>query len=166
MRDREIDRRRERERSQTSPSPLSRDSHPILALQRAIGNHAVAQILARTPATTGTVEIHGVGGIKVTSGNLEDWVGKDAPDTVDVTSHKGKHSAGLEKLSTAHTKMDVKVAISPANKAGEELSVGGGTVLEIKDARIKHYAVADDVETWRIADFTNVHRTKTTHKVS
>jgi hypothetical protein len=166
MRDREIDRRRERERAQASASSLSRDSHPILALQRAIGNHAVAQVLARTPATTGTVQIHGVGGIKVTGGNLEDWVGKEAPDTVDVTSHKGKHSAGLEKLSTAHTKTDVKVTISPASNAGEELNVGGGTVLEIKDARIKHYAVADDVETWRIADFTNVHRTKITHKVS
>jgi hypothetical protein len=166
MRDREIDRRRERGRTEPSPSPPSRDSHPILALQRAIGNHAVAQILARTPATTGSVQIHGVGAIKVTGGNLEDWTGKEAPDTVEVTSHKGKHSAGLEKLSNAHTTTDVKVTISPANKAGEELSVGGGTLLEIQDARIKHYTVADDVETWRIADFTNVHRTKTTHKVS
>ena len=166
MRDRELDRRRERDRTETSLSSPSRDSHPILALQRAIGNHAVAQMLARTPATTGTVQIHGVGGIKVTGGNLEDWVGKEAPDTVDVTSHKGKHSAGLEKLSTAHTKTDVKVTISSAGKAGEELNVGGGTLLEIKDARIKHYAEADGVETWRVADFTAVHRTKTTHKVS
>jgi hypothetical protein len=166
MRDRQIDRRYERGRTEALPSPLSRDAHPILALQRAIGNHAVAQVLARTPVTTGTVQIQGVGGIKVTGGNLEDWAGKGAPDTVEVTSHKGKHSAGLEKLSTAHSKTDVKVTISPANKAGEELSVGGGTLLEITDARIKHYTVADDVETWRIADFTNVHRTKTTHKVS
>jgi hypothetical protein len=169
MRDREIDRRRERSRAQASPSPLSRDSHPILALQRAIGNHAVAQVLARKPVTTGatnTVQVHSVGEIAVTGGNLEEWAGKEVPDTVEVTSQKGKHSAKLEKLANAGTKTDVKVTIVAANKAGEELSLGGGTVLEIKDARIKHYAQADGVETWQVADFTNVHRTKTTHKVS
>jgi hypothetical protein len=44
--------------------------------------------------------------------------------------------------------------------------VGGGTTLEIKGARIKSYAVADGAETWRLADFTALHRTKITHKVS
>ena len=87
-------------------------------------------------------------------------------DTVDVTSAKGKHSAKLEKLATAGTRTDVKVTIAPVNGAGEELSVGGGTLLEIKDARIKGYAMKDGVETWRLAGFENVHRTKITHKVS
>jgi hypothetical protein len=170
MPERETDRRRERDRTQPLVSPSRHDANPVLALQRSIGNRAVAQMLARAPAGTatgtGTVHIHGVGAIKVTGGNLEDWTGKDAPETVDVTSHKGKHSAKLEKMSTERTKTDVKVTISPANKSGEELSVGGGTELEITGARIKDYAVAGGVETWQLADFTGVHRTKITHKVS
>lgn len=163
---RETDRRRERGRTQAPPSLLRRGSNPILALQRSIGNRAVVQVLARTPVRTGTVQISAVGEIKVKGGNLEEWAGKGAPDTVEVTSAKGKHSAKLEKMSNARTKTDVKVTISPANKAGEELSVGGGTLLEIKDARIKGYAVEDGVETWRVADFENVKRTKITRKVS
>ncbi len=160
------DRRREPGRSQAHRSPAQRSSNPVLALQRSIGNRAVAQVLARAPVRTGTVQIGGVGEIKVQGGNLDEWTGKDTPDTVDVTSAKGKHSAKLEKLSDAGTRTDVKVTIAPANSAGEELSVGGGTLLEIKDARIKGYAIKDGVETWRLAGFENVHRTKITHKVS
>ena len=159
-------RRREPGHTQASPSLLRRGSNPILALQRSIGNRAVVRVLARTPVRTGTVQINAVGEIKVKGGNLEEWAGKGAPDTVEVTSEKGKHSAKLEKLSSARTRTDVNVTISPANKAGEELSVGGGTLLEIKDARIKGYAVEDGVETWRVGDFENVKRTKTTRKVS
>jgi hypothetical protein len=160
------DRRREPGRSQAHRSPAHRSSNPVLALQRSIGNRAVAQVLARAPVRTGTVQIGGVGEIKVKGGNLDEWTGKDTPDTVDVTSAKGKHSAKLEKLSDTGTRTDVKVTIAPANSAGEELSVGGGTLLEIKDARIKGYAIKDGVETWRLAGFENVHRTKITHKIS
>src|SRR4051812_29732738 len=166
MPERDSERRRERGRTEVVPSPSRRDRHPVLALQRLIGNRAVAQVIARSPATTGTVHIPGVGDIKVKGGNLEEWAGKGAPDVVDVTSGKGKHSARLEKMSAERTKTDVKVTISPASNAGEELNVGGGTQLEIKAARVKDYAVADGAETWRLADFTDVHRTKTTHRVS
>jgi hypothetical protein len=107
-----------------------------------------------------------VGQIKVKGGNLEEWAGKGAPDAVEVTSAKGKHSAKLEKLANAGTRTDVKVMIAPANQAGEQLNVGGGTLLEIKDARIKGYAVEEGVETWRVADFEHVKRTKTTRKIS
>ena len=106
-------------------------------------------MLARAPAakgTTGSVQIGGVGEIKVNGGNLEEWAGKGAPDAVEVASEKGRHSAKLEKLATARTKMDVKVTISPPQKEGENLNVGGGFVLEIKDARIRRYAVEDG---WR-----------------
>lgn len=51
-------------------------------------------------------------------------------------------------------------------EAAEELNVGGGTVLDIKDARANGYAVEDGVETWRLTDFEAVKRTKITHKVS
>jgi hypothetical protein len=165
MPERETDRRRECP-AQAFRSQLLRSPNPVLTLQRAIGNRAVGQLLARTPRATGTVQIAGVGEIKVKGGNLEEWAGNAAPDTVEVTSEKGKHSAKLEKLSTERTRTDVKVTIAPANKAGEELNVGGGTVLEIKGARVKGYAVADGAETWRVADFTDVNRTKTTRRIS
>jgi hypothetical protein len=165
MPERKTDRRRKPARTQASASLPRRGSNPILALQRSIGNRAVVQVLARTPVRTGTVQISGVGEIKVKGGNLEEWTGTGAPDWVEVTSKKGKHSAKLEKLANARTRTDVKVTISPANKSGEELNVGGGTLLEIEGARIKGYTVEDGVETWRVGDFTNVKRTKITHKV-
>jgi hypothetical protein len=114
---------------------------------------------------TGTVNIPGVGKIKVKGGNLEEWDGKGAPDTVELTSEKGKHSGKLEKLAGARTKTSVTVMIAAAGKAGENLNVGGGTQLDIADARIAGYAVQDGVETWRITDFTNVKRAKITHTI-
>ena len=170
MQEWEIDRRRRREAARTpaSPSAADRISDPVLELQRTAGNAAVARMLARAPAakgTTGSVQIGGVGVIKVSGGNLEEWAGKGAPDAVEVASEKGRHSAKLEKLDTARTKTDVKVTISPAGKEGEHLNVGGGFVLEIKDARIKHYAVEDGAETWQVADFESVKRTKITHTI-
>lgn len=171
MPERATDRRRRHEPGPTpaDPVPLRHSADPVLALQRAAGNRAVAGLLARAPAAkgaTGTVEIAAVGAIKVSGGNLEEWTGKGAPDTVELTSEPGKHSARLEKLATARTKTDVKVTISAAQKAGEQLNVGGGTVLDIKDARVKGYALQDGAETWRLDDFVDVKRTKVTRKVS
>lgn len=158
------DRRREPGRNETRRS-LRRSSNPVLALQRSIGNRAVGQVLARTAVPSGTVHIGALGDIKVKGGNLDDWTGQESPNTVDVSSKKGRHSAKLERLSNAGTRTDVKLTIAPSNNAGEELSVGGGTVLEITAARIKGYVVEDGVETWRLADFTAVRRTKITHRV-
>jgi hypothetical protein len=166
MQDRVTHRRRKPGRTEADSSLLRRSSNPVLALQRSIGNRAVAQVLARDPVRTGTVQIGGVGQIKVKGGNLEEWAGTATLDRVEVTSQKGKHSAKLQKLANARTRTDVKVTIAPPNKAGEQLSVGGGTLLEIKDAHIKDYAVEDGVETWRVDDFENLHRTKITHKIS
>ena len=59
----------------TAPEALGHDN-PVLALQRAAGNRAVTQLIARSPSTTATVEISGVGKIKVKGGNLEEWTGK------------------------------------------------------------------------------------------
>jgi hypothetical protein len=169
MPERAIDRRRrEAGRAPDGPAPSPNVTNPVLELQRSAGNAAVARMLARAPAakgTTGTVRIGGVGEINVNGGNLEEWAGKGAPDTVELASETGKHSAKLEKLATARTKTDVKVTISPPHKEGEHLNVGGGIVLDIKDARIKHYAVEDGVETWQLADFENVKRTKITHTI-
>jgi hypothetical protein len=166
MQDRVTHRRREPGRSQADSSLLRRSSNPVLALQRSIGNRAVAQVLARDPVRTGTVQIGSVGQIKVKGGNLEEWAGTAELDTVEVTSQKGKHSAKLQKLANARTRTDVKVTIAPANKAGEQLSVGGGTILEIKHALIEDYAVDDGAETWRVGGFESLRRTKITHKIS
>jgi hypothetical protein len=163
MLEREIDRRRGR-RTADADSPPQRAAHPVLALQRAAGNHAVAQMLARAPAVHDTVQIHGVGDVKVTGGNLEQWTGGDTPQTVDVTSHKGKHSAKLEKLAHDRTKLEAKVTIAPANK-GTELTTGG-TVLDLKNTEIEHYAAGDGTETWRLGGSMSVHRTKITHHLS
>jgi hypothetical protein len=165
MPERVTQRRRDPGRREADSSLVRRSSNPVIALQRSIGNRAVGQVLARDPVRTGTIQIGGIGQIKVKGGNLEEWAGTATLDTVEVTSQKGKHSAKLQKLSNAGTKMDIKVTIAPVNKAGEQLSVGGGTLLEIQGARIKGYAVEDGVETWRLAGFENVHRTKITHKI-
>ena len=164
------DRRRDEEDARP-PEPLPPQqgvADGVLALQRSLGNAAVTQLVARAPAadgTTGAVRISGVGEIKVHGGNLEEWTGTGAPDTVDLASDAGKHSAKLEKLAGARTKMDVKVTISVAGKTGEHLNVGGGTVLEIQAARIKGYAVEGGAETWQLADFENVKRTKTSRRI-
>jgi len=161
-------RRRDAGRTPVSAPLPERQSHPVLELQRSAGNAAVARILARAPAAngaTGSVHIGGIGEIKVHGGNLEEWAGTGAPDTVEVASEQGKHSAKLEKLATARTRTEVKVTISPPHKEGENLNVGGGFVLEIKDARIKHYAVEGGAETWQVADFASVKRTKITRTI-
>lgn len=85
---RETHRGREPGRSQAYPSPVRRSSNPVLALQRSIGNRGVVRMLARSPLRTGTVQIAGVGEIKVKGGNLDEWAGTEAPDTVEVTSEK------------------------------------------------------------------------------
>jgi hypothetical protein len=163
------DRRRQEEARPPEPLPPQQGvADPVLALQRSIGNAAVSQLVARAPAadgTTGTVRISGVGDIKVHDGNLEEWAGTAAPDTVDVASTAGRHSAKLEKLAGARTKTDVKVTISVPGNSGEHLNVGGGVMLEIQAARIKHYAADGGAETWQLADFENVKRTKTSHKI-
>lgn len=153
-------------RDQAESAQPRRGANPVLTLQRSIGNRAVGQVLARDPVRTGTVQIGSVGQIKVKGGNLEEWAGTATLDTVEVTSKKGKHSAKLQKLANSGTRTDVKVTIAPANKTGEQLNVGGGTLLEVSAAHIKDYSVEDGVETWRVGDFERVRRTQITHKIS
>lgn len=155
--------RRQLGAAHTAPEALSHDN-PVLALQRTAGNRAVAQLIARSPSTKAVVTIPGVGKIKVTGGNLEEWTGKDSYDTVDVTSQKGKHSTKLEKLATSRERVDVTVMIDPAGKEGENLNVGGGTQLLLKGARVK-YSIEGNVETWSLVDLTDVKRTKITHSI-
>ena len=50
-------------------------------------------------------------------------------------------------MSTARTRTEVTVTIAPAEQAGETVSVGGGILLEIQQARIKRYTIGDGLET-------------------
>src|SRR3954453_1899609 len=102
----------------TAPEALGHDN-PVLALQRAAGNRAVAQLIARSPSTKATVEIRCVGKVKVKGGNLKEWTGKDPFDPGAAPSPKGKHPAKLEKLATARTRTDVTIMIDAAGKDGE-----------------------------------------------
>jgi hypothetical protein len=61
--------------------------------------------------------------------------------------------------------LTLTVAVASANKSGQELDVPS-LAIEFTNARIKAYDVDGKTESWRVADFDGVHRTKTTRKVS
>lgn len=146
-------------------SPLARRSaNPVLALQGTIGNRATGAVLARTAADQGTVQIGKLPVIKIVGGNAGDWAAKKDPDTLEITSEVGKHSARLEGLSKDRAKVPLlKVSAPLPDQSGKNLAYG--TVeIEFKNARIAGYAVDGKVETWRAVDFEGVHRTTTSRK--
>jgi hypothetical protein len=152
----------------TSTGPGHRTENAVLALQQAVGNRAVGQILARDASSASrrpTIQI-GKLSIEVAGGNIDAWAGADVPDMLSVTSQKGPHSAELERMFKEHTKLgSLTLTVAAANKsAGSDLDLGS-LAIEITNARIKRYAVDGAAESWQVADFDGVHRTKTTHKV-
>jgi hypothetical protein len=151
----------------SSPRPARRTNDPVLALQQAVGNRAFGQLLARKGSVEPTIKI-GKSTIVVAGGNIADWAtGGDVPDVLDVTSQKGKHSAELERLSKERTRVPVltlTVAKQSSSPSGEQLDVGS-LAIEIKNARIKGYALDGKTESWHVADFDGVHRTTITRKV-
>jgi hypothetical protein len=156
------------QRAEDAPARSERRSdNPVLELQRAAGNRAVGQILARkgSDASAGPTIKLGKFSIDVSGGNIAAWAaGGDVPDALDVTSHKGRHSAELEHLSKDHTRTTLTLTVPDPGKGGEHLDLGS-LAIEIVNAHIKSYAVDGDAESWRVADFDAVHRTKTGHKV-
>jgi hypothetical protein len=144
--------------------PGRRANHPVLALQQAVGNRAVGQMLARKPSTNPTIKI-GKLAIEVAGGNIAAWAAGEVPEALEVTSEKGKHSAELERLSKERTRIkSLTLTVAGANQSGH-LDVGS-LAIEITNARIKGYDVNGKTESWQVADFDGVHRTKTTRKVS
>jgi hypothetical protein len=151
-------------RRDTSARAARRENNPVLALQQAVGNRAVGQILARKSKSP-TVEV-GKFMIDVAGGNVAAWAANEVPETLDVTSQKGKHSAELERLSKERTRIkSLTLTVAPANQSGQQLDLGS-LVIEIANSRIKGYTVNGKTESWQVADFDGVHRTKTTRKVS
>ncbi|QEC49551.1 hypothetical protein FSW04_19565 [Baekduia soli] len=143
-----------------------RPADPVLRLQRMAGNRATAQVLARQPATKdyGTVRIPKLPAIKITGGNAGDWAAKKNPDTLEVTSEKGRHSAELERLAKERTRIpSLRVTTPMVDQSGQHLDYGS-VEIEFVNARITGYAVDGKTETWRAVDFEAVHRTTVSHK--
>jgi hypothetical protein len=148
----------------TSARPSRRASNPVLALQQAVGNRAFGQMLARKPSKNPTIQI-GKLAIEVSGGNIAAWAANEIPEALEVTSQKGRHSAELERLAKNRTRIkSLTLTVAAANKSGE-LDLGS-LAIEFTNARIKGYAVDGKTESWQVADFAEVHRTKTTRKVS
>jgi hypothetical protein len=164
-RDRELTPRR---RFDDTSARLDRRVDDHIPLQQAVGNRAVGQMLARkaSPGSKSpTIQI-GKLAIQVAGGNLAAWAGSEVPDALEVTSQKGRHSAELERLSKDRTRTkSLTLTVAAVGKSGEELDLGA-LAIEFTNARIKGYQVDGDTETWQVADFDGVHRTKTTHKVA
>jgi hypothetical protein len=121
-------------------------------------------MLARKPSKNPTIQI-GKLAIEVAGGNIAAWAAGEVPEALEVTSQKGRHSAELERLAKDRTRIkSLTLTVAAANKSGE-LDLGS-LAIEFTNARIKGYAVDGKTESWQVADFAEVHRTKTTRKVS
>jgi hypothetical protein len=142
----------------------ARGVNPTMLLQRKIGNRATGQLLTRAPATKdhGTVHIGKLPAIKIVGGNAADWA-KDEPRTLESTSAKGKHSAALERLSKAGSKIPSLKVTTPIDQSGQHLDFGS-LEIEFGHANIEGYALDGKVETWRAVDFNSIRRTTISHK--
>jgi hypothetical protein len=148
-----------------TPRPVGRVYHGLLALQRSAGNTAVGQVVAREAAATGTVQISKLK-VSVAGGNLAAWTAGDVPDSLEVTSQKGSHSPALKRFADDRTKIaSLSVTVAAPNNSGQQLDMGS-LVIEITNGRIRSYELDGTTESWRLADFDGVHRTRTTHNVS
>jgi hypothetical protein len=149
--------------------PGRRAVNPVLALQQAVGNRAVGQMLARKEAAAAhgaapTIQI-GKLAIEVAGGNIAAWAGGDVPDALNVTSQKGPHSPEVERMSKERTRTTLTLTVAAANKSsGESLDLGS-LAIEITNAHIKSYTIDGAAESWQVADFDGVHRTKISHTV-
>ncbi len=153
--------------SESAEAPVARRSaNPVIGLQRQIGNRATGQVLARARAVKdqGTVHVGKLPAIKILGGNAGDWAARKDPYTLEVTSKRGKHSAGLERLSTAGGKIPMlKVTTPIVDQSGQHLDFGH-VELEFSNPRIADYTVDGNVETWSAVEFTKAHRTTISHR--
>ena len=142
-----------------------RSANPALLLQRKVGNRATGQLLARAPAAKdhGTVHVGKLPAIKIVGGNAGDWT-KNQPNTLEITSTKGRHSAALERLSRDGSKIPTLKVTTPIDQSGQHLDFGS-VELEFSHATIADYTVDGKLETWRAVDFNRVHRNTISHRV-
>lgn len=149
----------------TSARPGRRANNPVLALQQAVGNRAVGQLLARKSSQKPTIKI-GKLAIEVAGGNIAAWAANEVPEALEVTSEKGRHSAELERLSKERARIkSLTLTVAAVNKSSGQALDMGSLAIEFTNARIKGYNVDGKTESWQVADFDGVHRTKTTRTV-
>jgi hypothetical protein len=147
---------RDGEPGEPRPHPAQRRSaHPVLALQRAIGNRGTARVLARDkgknrPSFEHSVKIGKLGPIEIKGGNIAEWAAKKNPEGLNVVSAKGKHSKALKGMFDGKTRLDSVVTSSV---------VGENTLVTITftNCRIAHYALDGDTEEWTV-EFTGAAR--------
>ena len=97
-------------------------------------------------------------------GNALEWAAKDEPRTLEITSKKGRHSAGLERLSKGKSKIpSLKVTTPIVDQSGQHLDFGR-VEIEFGNPQIAGYTVDGNIETWRAVDFTAIHRLTISHK--
>jgi hypothetical protein len=153
-------------RSKRTPARRGRrENSSELSLQEAVGNRAFGQMIARKAANVPTVKLGKF--TIVVDGDFAAWAtAKDAPDTLDVTSEKGKHSGELAKLFKDKTKIKLLTLTVPkANASSGQHLDAGAIAVEIKNGRITDYSVNGKTETWQVAGFDGVHRTTVTRTV-
>jgi hypothetical protein len=148
------------EPGQTRQRPLSRrGAHPVLALQRLIGNRATTRLLARDRSSKknkatmeNSIRLGKLGPIEIKGGNLDAWVAKKTPEELIVTSTKGKHSGALKRLSDNKTHFD-KINLQAITGANHWL------VITLKNARVVGYTLDEstNTETWKLVKFDGVH---------
>ncbi len=98
-----------------------RGARPITGSSPCSGprKQAVGQVVATGGHRDGTGAVQ-IGKLKVsvTGGNLAAWTGGEVPDSLEVTSQKGSHSAALKRLADDRTKIDsLTVTVAAPNRA-------------------------------------------------
>lgn len=148
MYERDRDRRREPDEAREEPPLPQPSENAVLALQRAIGNHGTARVLARDkdknrPNFEHSVKVGKLGPIEITGGNIADWAAKKTPDDLKIVSTKGAHSDELEKLFEAKTRIPTVETDSV---------VGENTIITIVfgSCRIRRYSADGDTEEWTV----------------
>ena len=137
-----------------------RNVHPVLALQRLIGNRGTTRVLARQKKNKGqfehSVKFGKVGPIEIKGGNVADWVAKKTPDDLVLTTTKGKHSDELKRMSESKERIE---KLTVQSVVGENTFV----VITFSNARIRGYSAegSDKTEDWKVVDFDAVHRETT-----
>jgi hypothetical protein len=142
------------EQRRDPPAPRG-SADDVLALQRTLGNHGTARLLARAPEKNRpsfehSVKLGKLGPIEITGGNVADWAAKKDPDGLKVVSPAGRHSAELKRLFESKARID---AIETSSVVGENSLV----TITFTSCRIRRYSTDDTTDEWTV-DFEAAKR--------
>src|SRR3954451_8856169 len=148
----------QRDHDRTSASSRShgaprRRAHPVVALQRLIGNRGTMRVLARDKKNkknaanfARSVQFGKFVPIEVKGGNIDAWVGTKSPDELVLTTVKGKQSDELKRLSGGKTRID-KLVVSAVSGENTMITITFSHVL------VNDYTDDGKTESWRVTDF-------------